>query len=119
MTNPLLARHWHHLPEEEVADLLETDPSLGLDMFAVEHRADQFGLNEVTIKQWSRAFLRFLLQFRPPLIYILIAAGVIKALLGDWLDAAVIFGVVLVNAAIGFIQEEKATAHAYSPCRTC
>ena len=51
MTNSLLARHWHHLPEDEVTELLETDPSNGLDMFAVEHRAEQFGPNAVTVKR--------------------------------------------------------------------
>jgi Ca2+-transporting ATPase len=64
----------------------------------------------VTVRRGPGAVRRLLLQFHQPLIYILIAAGVIKALLGDWVDAGVIFGVVLINAFIGFIQEEKATA---------
>ena len=52
--------------------------------------------------------LRFLLQCHHPLIYILLAATVITALLGEWVDASVIFGVVLVNAIVGFIQESRA-----------
>ena len=110
MTTTLLARHWHHLPEEEVTELLETDASTGLDTFSVERRREQFGPNAVTVKRGDGALRRFLLQFHQPLIYILMAAALIKALLGDWVDAGVIFGVVLVNATIGFIQEEKATA---------
>ena len=51
---------------------------------------------------------RLLLQFHQPLIYILLAAGTVTALLQEWVDAGVIFGVVLVNAFIGFIQEAKA-----------
>ena len=110
MTTTILARHWHHLPEEEVTELLETDPSSGLDTFDVQRRSEEFGPNTVTVKRGDGAFLRFLLQFHQPLIYILMAAGAIKLFLGDWVDAGVIFGVVLVNAGIGFIQEEKATA---------
>ncbi len=52
--------------------------------------------------------LRFLLQFHNVLIYVLLAAAAVTALLQEWLDTAVIFGVTVVNALIGFIQEGKA-----------
>jgi cation-transporting P-type ATPase F len=52
--------------------------------------------------------LRFLLQFHQALVYILLAAVIIKAMLGAWVDAGVIFGVVLLNSIIGFVQEGKA-----------
>ena len=42
------------------------------------------------------------------LIYVLLCAAVVTALLADWVDAVVIIGVVLINAVIGFIQEGKA-----------
>ena len=42
------------------------------------------------------------------MIYILLIAGGITAALNEWIDAGVIFGVVLVNAIIGFLQESKA-----------
>ena len=48
------------------------------------------------------------MQFHHPLIYILLAASIITALLGEWVDSSVIFGVVLVNAIVGFIQESRA-----------
>jgi magnesium-transporting ATPase (P-type) len=51
---------------------------------------------------------RFLLQFHNVLIYVLLAAGAVTALLGHWIDSGVIFGVVVINAIIGFIQEGKA-----------
>ncbi|MFN4194161.1 MAG: HAD-IC family P-type ATPase, partial [Tabrizicola sp.] len=51
---------------------------------------------------------RFAAQFHNLLIYVLIAAGVLAALLGHGVDAVVIFAVVLLNAAIGFIQEGRA-----------
>ena len=104
----LIARHWHHLPIEEVAELLESDREQGLDRFAVEHRQKEFGPNAITAQKGQGPLIRFLLQFHQPLIYILIASGAITAFLGEWVDSGVIFGVVLVNAFVGYIQEAKA-----------
>ena len=52
--------------------------------------------------------MRFLFQFNNILVYVLLAAGFIKLMVGLWLDAAIILGVVIVNALLGFIQEGKA-----------
>ncbi len=49
-------------------------------------------------------------QFLDPLVIILVAAGVVTCLLRDWVDAGVIFGVVMLNAVVGYIQEAKAVA---------
>ncbi len=49
-----------------------------------------------------------MLQFNQPLLYILLIAGAIKAFLGQWVNAGVIWGVTLINAIIGFVQESKA-----------
>ena len=106
--NTLIDKHWHHLPVEEVVDLLDTNPEKGLDQFEVKHLQETFGPNAITAKKGKGPLIRFLLQFHQPLIYILIAAGVITAALQEWVDSGVIFGVVLVNAIIGFIQESKA-----------
>ena len=40
----LLGKQWCHIPQEEIAELLETDPQKGLDIFAVRHRQSHFGL---------------------------------------------------------------------------
>jgi Ca2+-transporting ATPase len=104
----LLARHWHHLPIDEVTELLESDRERGLDRFAVEHRLETFGPNAITAQKGQSRLIRFLLQFHQPLIYILIASGLITAFLQEWVDSGVIFGVVLVNAFIGYLQEAKA-----------
>ncbi|HDH11259.1 MAG TPA: HAD family hydrolase, partial [Nitrospirae bacterium] len=104
----LLSKHWHHLPADEVLDFLESDREKGLDIFEVEHRQKRFGPNVITAKKGKGPLMRFLLQFHQPLIYILMAAGIITAFLQEWVDAGVIFGVVQVNAIIGFIQESKA-----------
>lgn len=106
----LLTEHRHHLSEGETVDLLDTDGSAGLGTFDVVHRRERFGPNEITLRRGHGPAFRFLLQFHQPLLYILLVASAVKAFLGDWVDAGVIFGVVLVNAIIGFIQEQKATA---------
>jgi Ca2+-transporting ATPase len=104
----LIGKHWHHLPTDEVVDLLGSDRGKGLDMFEIKHRLEYFGPNTLSARKGKGPFLRFLLQFHQPLIYILIASGVITAGLQEWVDSGVIFGVVIVNAFIGFIQESKA-----------
>jgi cation-transporting ATPase F len=47
---------------------------------------------------------------KEPLVLVLIGAGVVTAALGEWIDSSVIFGVVVVNAMIGYLQEGKAEA---------
>ncbi len=103
-----IGQNWHHLPADEVVDLLETDAEVGLDVFEVMHRQKRYGANVLTTRGGPGALRRFLLQFNQPLIYILLAAGAVTLFLREWVDAAVIFGVVLVNATIGYLQEAKA-----------
>ena len=105
---PLLEKHWHHLPQEEVLDLLDTDPDKGLDRFELEDRQQNFGPNALTQREGRGPLMRFLMQFNQALVYILLAAVIIKLFLGKWVDAGVIFGVVLLNSIIGFLQEGKA-----------
>ena len=52
--------------------------------------------------------MRFLSQFNNILVYVLLGAGFTKLMLSLWVDAAIIFGVVILNALLGFIQEGKA-----------
>jgi cation-transporting ATPase F len=104
----LISKHWHHLPQDEVATLLDSDAVKGLDRFAVGRRQTHFGPNRLTVKKGKNPLVVFLLQFHQPLIYILLAATVITFALKEWVDGGVILGVVLVNAVIGYIQESKA-----------
>ncbi len=104
----LLSHHWHHLPASEVGVLLETDTDKGLDLFAVKHRLEHFGANQLTPRKGRSPWMRFLLQFHNPLIYILLAAGLIKLGMGGVVDSVVILAVVVVNAWIGYLQESKA-----------
>jgi Ca2+-transporting ATPase len=104
----LIGKHWHHMPTDEVLNLLDSDREKGIDLFEIEHRRERFGFNVITTKKGKGPLLRFLLQFHQPLVYILLAAALITLLLKEWVDSGVIFGVVIVNAIIGFIQEAKA-----------
>ena len=104
----ILGKHWHQLPDTEVLGLLETDRDHGLDSSEVTHRRQQFGPNVLTQKKGKSPLTLFLSQLNQPLVYILLGATAITALLQEWIDAGVIFGVVLINAIIGFVQESKA-----------
>jgi Ca2+-transporting ATPase len=106
--NLLLGNHWHHLPVQEVIDLLDTNEEQGLDIFEIKHRQERFGRNELTPKIGKGPVIQFLLQFNNPLVIILLVASLVTAVLKDPTDAIVIFGVVLINAIIGFIQESRA-----------
>ncbi len=113
-----LDHHWHHLPKEEAIALLETNAEMGLDTLEVQRRQMRFGLNVLTPRRGKSPLVRFLLQFNNPLIYILLASALITAVLKDVLDALVIFGVVLINAIIGYIQESKAEQAIQALART-
>jgi magnesium-transporting ATPase (P-type) len=99
---------WHSLTAEETLQTLETDSSSGLSQDEVRNRLERYGPNSLPAAERQSAIIRFLKQFHNVLIYILIAAAGVTALLGEWLDTGVILAVVVVNAIIGFIQEGKA-----------
>ncbi|HUX32154.1 MAG TPA: cation-transporting P-type ATPase [Thiobacillus sp.] len=98
---------WHSLSASDTLTRLEA-PREGLSPDEIDARRAQFGPNRLPPPRPQPAWQRLLLQFHNVLIYVLLAAGVITALLGHWLDSGVIFGVVIVNAVIGFIQEGHA-----------
>jgi Ca2+-transporting ATPase len=98
----------HHLTVHGVLEALSSDAELGLSLDEVAARLARFGPNSLPERPGKPAWLRFLEQFNQALIYILLAAGFITAALGEWVDSGVIFGVVLINAVVGYIQEAKA-----------
>ncbi|MBP7867005.1 MAG: cation-transporting P-type ATPase [Acidobacteria bacterium] len=104
----LLGKHWHHLPREEVLEILSVDPDKGLDRFELGHRREHFGPNRLTEKRARSPLVQFLLQFHQPLVYILLATTAVTLAFAELVESAVIFGVVLVNAIVGYLQEAKA-----------
>jgi len=100
--------HWHGLQLAEAVRLLNTDLLNGLTDEEARTRLAKYGPNQLTRRPGTPGWKRFLLQFHQPLIYILIVASAVTALLGEIVDSSVIFGVVLLNAIIGYVQESKA-----------
>ncbi|TVR79990.1 MAG: cation-transporting P-type ATPase [Rhodospirillales bacterium] len=100
-------KNWHAQPLEDVFKHLDAETE-GLGKDEAQKRLEEHGRNRLRPPEGKSAFKRFLLQFHNVLIYVLIGAAVVTALMQHWLDAAVIMGVVIINALIGFIQEGKA-----------
>ncbi|MBS1191960.1 MAG: ATPase, type [Rhodocyclaceae bacterium] len=100
--------HWHTLSIEETEVRLETRHDCGLPEAEIEVRRRRHGPNRLTAQPGKPAWRRFLDQLAQPLVLVLVASGTVTALLGEWADSSVIFGVVLVNALIGYWQESKA-----------
>jgi magnesium-transporting ATPase (P-type) len=99
---------WHAVPVDEVLRRLHTDPKKGLDSNEVSQRLSKYGPNRLPEGKRQGSLMRFLSQFNNVLVYVLLAAGFVKLMVGLWLDAAIILGVVIINALLGFIQEGKA-----------
>ncbi|PNI09718.1 carbonate dehydratase [Arthrobacter sp. AFG7.2] len=100
----------HGLPLHEVVLLLETDHVQGLASAEVTRRKAQFGANVLPRSRGGGIFRKLARQFHNPLVYVLLAAAAVTLFLGEYLDSIVILAVVLVNTAIGFIQEVRAEA---------
>ncbi|MGF1540822.1 MAG: HAD-IC family P-type ATPase, partial [Pleurocapsa sp.] len=99
---------YHALSSHEIVESFESSADNGLTSEEVALRYEKYGKNELQFKPGKPAWLRFLLQFHQPLLYILLIAGTVKAFLGSWTNASVIWGVTLINAIIGYVQEAKA-----------
>ncbi len=98
---------WHALSVDDVLARQKTTPA-GLSDEEAAKRLAEVGPNKLTPAKQRGPLIRFLVQFHNLLIYVLIGAAFVTALLGHWVDTGVIFGVVFINAIIGFIQEGKA-----------
>ncbi len=98
---------WHALAPEASFARFDTSAA-GLAVSEAEARLARYGPNRLPPVRKRNLLARLVDQFRNVLIYVLLGAGVVTALLGHWIDSGVILGVVLVNAVIGFIQEGKA-----------
>lgn len=80
----------------------------GLDRTEAQARLQKHGPNALPEKKGKPGWLRFLAHFNDVLIYVLLAAAVLTAVMGHWVDTLVILGVAVINALIGHIQESNA-----------
>ncbi|MEA5415785.1 cation-translocating P-type ATPase [Synechococcus sp. BA-132 BA5] len=99
---------WHSLELSAVLARVDVDPGRGLSDAQARKQQERFGKNELKAKQGRSRLWMFLIQFKNPLLYILLIAGVVKAFMGSWIEAGVITGVAVLNALIAFAQESKA-----------
>ena len=109
---------YHCLCESEVLNYFESNLVEGLSTESIASRYEHYGWNELKFKPGKPAWLKFLLQFNQPLLYILLLAGGIKAILGSWTNASVIWGVTIINAVIGYVQEAQAEGAIASLAKT-
>jgi magnesium-transporting ATPase (P-type) len=99
---------WHAIAVDEVIRRLDTNVQSGLSAANVQQRLEKYGHNRLPEGRKQGPFKRFLLQFNNILVYVLLAAGFVKLMVGLWLDASIILAVVVLNALLGFFQEGKA-----------
>lgn len=99
---------WHSIDASEVLTKLTTNKTKGLSQQEVDDRLSRYGENILPEKKKESRLLRFFKHFNDILIYILLIAAVVTAILGHWVDTIVIIIVAVVNACIGFFQENKA-----------
>lgn len=98
---------WHCLSPEEALTHLKSTVA-GLSEEEAAHRLNSFGPNKLPEPARQHVLLRFISHFHNILIYVLIGAAAITALLGHTVDTFVIMAVIIINAVIGFYQEGKA-----------
>ena len=113
-SDDLAERRWHAVSREEVADDLGSDATRGLSDKEAERRLEAYGENKLPQRARETVVGTFIRQFRDPLIYILLAAGLVSLAIGNIEDAAFIFAVLLFNAGLGTYQEYKAESAAQS-----
>jgi calcium-translocating P-type ATPase len=99
---------WHALAADDVLKRLATSTDKGLDAGEAAARLQKYGPNRLPEGKKRGPFMRFISQFNNILVYVLLGAGFTKLMLNLWVDAGIIFGVVILNALLGFIQEGKA-----------
>jgi len=99
---------WHAVEPEEVLARLATYAESGLTSSEAEKRLAHYGPNELE-EAPSTSFWQMLgEQFNNFVVILLIVAAVISALLGDYIESAAIFAIVILNAALGVVQERRA-----------
>jgi Ca2+-transporting ATPase len=99
---------WHALPIREVGRRLGVEPAAGLSAVDAAARLEEYGDNTLIEAPPVPLWRKIARQFAELVIWILIAAAVISAIMGEWADTAAIAAIVIVNALIGFFQEERA-----------
>lgn len=99
--------HWYQIEIKDIFEILKSSRN-GLSSKEAARRLQEYGPNKLKEVKKRGPFMMFLDQFRDFMILVLIAAAVVSGLIGEPIDALAIVVIVMVNAAIGFIQEYRA-----------
>ena len=98
----------HSMSVESVCSELNTNLEIGLSSKEVETRLETFGPNVLIAQEKDSPLKMFLMHFKDFLVYLLIGAALISLIFGDYIEAAIIIVIVVLNAVMGFIQEYRA-----------
>jgi Ca2+-transporting ATPase len=101
---------WHAMSNTEVLQKLDSDAETGLSSADVIARQKQYGFNELEEAPPTSFWELLWAQINSFVIYMLLAAAIISALLGDYVEAIAIMAIVALNAILGIIQESRAEA---------
>ncbi|MFU8827382.1 MAG: HAD-IC family P-type ATPase, partial [Brevefilum sp.] len=101
---------WHAMSSTEVLQKLDSDAEAGLSSAEVSARQSQYGLNELEEAPPTSFWEMLWAQINSFVIYMLLGAAIISALLGDYVEAIAIMAIVILNAIMGIIQESRAEA---------
>lgn len=104
-----VSKKWHSQTLKDVEEALQTNLSFGLSSDEAAKRLRAYGPNELTKGAKDTLSKRFFKQFKSPLVYILLIAGIVTYFLGEYIDTGVIFAALLVNVVIGVVQEGRAS----------
>ncbi len=103
-----MADKWYTRTAREAIDFWRTDQNDGLTSSEVKSRIADFGYNEMVEKEKTPWWKRLFAQFQDFMVLVLLAATLISAFLGEYVDSATILAIVMINAILGFIQEHRA-----------
>lgn len=99
---------WHTLTFESLERELDSDINAGLTEREAEHRLTTVGPNELPEAPPPSPLKILLAQFSSLIVWVLIGAALVSGLLQEWIDAAAIVAIVVLNAILGFVQEFRA-----------
>ena len=98
----------HAKPIEDIVSGLQTHLDRGLTQQVAQDRLQKFGANELAKEERASPITLLFAQFKNTLIIILLIATILSALLGEIVDAAIIFVIVMFCAVLSFVQEYRA-----------
>jgi Ca2+-transporting ATPase len=99
---------WHALNNAAVTEELGISPEAGLAGEEAEARLERWGQNVLPESKGRTFFQAFLQQFANFLIMLLLAATILAAAIGEYVDAATVAAIVILSAALGLLQEGRA-----------